>query len=51
LRKGKLRGRFDRSPEQRGEAIANTTLVWLAVGAALLVLAGIVAFLMSRFAN
>jgi len=51
LRKGKLRGRFDRSPEQRGEAIANTTLVWLAVGAALLVLAGIVAFLMSKFAR
>jgi preprotein translocase subunit SecY len=51
LRKGKLRGRFDRSPEQRGEVIANTTLVWLAVGAALLVLAGIVAFFMSRIAN
>lgn len=51
LRKGKLRGRFDRSPEQRGEVIANTTLVWLAVGAALLVLAGIAAFFMGRFAN
>jgi len=51
LRRGKLRGRFDRSPEQMGETIANTTLVWLAVGAALLVLAGIVAFFMSHFAN
>ncbi len=51
LRKGKLRGRFDRSPEQRGEAVANTALVWLATGAAILVLAGIVAFFMSRFAH
>ena len=49
LRKGKLRGRFDRSPEQRGEVIANTTLVWLAVGAALLALAGVVTFLVSQF--
>ncbi len=51
LRKGKLRGRFERSPEQRGESIGNTTLVWLAVGAALIVLAGIVAFFMSKFAR
>src|SRR5204863_7224454 len=48
LRKGKLRGRFDRSPEQRGEAVANNALIFLSVGAALLVLAGIVAFLMSQ---
>ncbi len=51
LRKGKLRGRFERSPEQRGESVGNTTLVWLAVGAAILVLAGVVAFFMGRFAN
>ena len=51
LRKGKLRGRFDRTPEQRGETVANTALVWLAVAAALVVLAGIVAFLMSSFAK
>jgi preprotein translocase subunit SecY len=49
LRKGRLRGRFDRTPDQRGETVANTALVWLAVGAAVLVLAGIVAFLMSHF--
>src|SRR6266404_6517974 len=30
LRKGKLRGRFDRTPAQRGETVANTALVWLA---------------------
>jgi preprotein translocase subunit SecY len=51
LRKGKLRGRFDRSPEQKGESVANTALVWLAVGAALIVLAGIVAFFMSHFVS
>ncbi len=48
LRKGKLRGRFERTPEQRGESIGNTTLVWLAVGAALLVLAGIVAYFLLK---
>lgn len=45
LRKGKLRGRFDRSPEAIAEASDNTTIIWLAVGSALLILAGIVAFL------
>lgn len=45
LRKGKLRGRFDRTPEQRGAAATNTALIWLSVGIALLVLAGIVAFI------
>lgn len=44
LRKGKLRGRFDRNPELRGEAVANQALIFVSVGVALLVLAGIVAF-------
>jgi preprotein translocase subunit SecY len=48
LRKGKLRGRFDRSPEQKGEAVANKALIFLSVGAALLVLAGVVVFLFSQ---
>jgi preprotein translocase subunit SecY len=48
LRKGKLRGRFDRSPEQRGELATNNALIFLSVGAAILVLAGIVAFLISQ---
>jgi preprotein translocase subunit SecY len=51
LRKGKLRGRFDRTPAQRGETVANTALVWLAVGAAVVILAGIAAFLMSSFSR
>ena len=48
LRKGKLRGRFDRTPAQRGETVTNTALIWISVGVALLILAGIVAFLMSQ---
>jgi preprotein translocase subunit SecY len=51
LRKGKLRGRFDRSPEQRGEAVTNKALIILSVGVALLVLAGIVAFLMTQLSR
>jgi preprotein translocase subunit SecY len=47
LRKGKLRGRFDRTPEQRGEAVTNRALIIISVGVALLVLAGIVVFFMS----
>ena len=47
LRKGKLRGRFDRTPEQRGEAVTNRALIIISVGVALLVLAGIVIFFMS----
>ena len=48
LRKGKLRGRFDRSPEARAEASANSTIIWMAVGSALLILAGIVAMIVSK---
>jgi preprotein translocase subunit SecY len=49
LRKGKLRGRFDRTPAQRGEVVTNRALITLSVGVALLVLAGIVIFLMKTF--
>ena len=51
LRKGKLRGRFDRAPEQRNEASANKALILVSVGVALLILAGIVAFLISQIAK
>ncbi len=51
LRKGKLRGRFDRSPQQRGETVANNALIWLSVGVAVLVLAGIVYFLTTQLAK
>lgn len=34
LRKGKLRGRFERTPVGRGEAVAQTARLWLYVGIA-----------------
>jgi preprotein translocase subunit SecY len=48
LRKGKLRGRFDRSPEALAEASTNTTIIWVAMASACLILAGIVAFLIRK---
>jgi len=46
LRKGKMRGRFDRNPNQMGEAATNTALIWVAIAASIVILAGIV-FLMN----
>ena len=37
LRKGKLRGRFERTPGGRGEAVAQTARLWLYVGIAVVV--------------
>ena len=51
LRKGKLRGRFDRTPEQRSETVSNTALIWISVGVALLILGGIVVFLMGQLSK
>jgi preprotein translocase subunit SecY len=48
LRKGKLRGRFDRNPEQVAESGTNAALVWMSVGVACLILAGIVIFLLKQ---
>jgi preprotein translocase subunit SecY len=45
LRKGKLRGRFDRNPEVLAEASSNAVVVWIALAAACIILAGVVAFL------
>lgn len=42
LRKGKMRGRFDRNPNQMGEAAANNALIWLAIVVAVVILAGVV---------
>ncbi|MHA3770296.1 preprotein translocase subunit SecY [Verrucomicrobiota bacterium sgz303538] len=41
LRKGRIRGRFDRTPAGRGEAVQQGALVWLYVGIAALVVAGV----------
>jgi preprotein translocase subunit SecY len=49
LRKGKIRGRsFDRAAYSRGEAAASGTLMWLYVGIAVLVIAGVAIFLYGR---
>jgi preprotein translocase subunit SecY len=49
LRKGKIRGRsFDRASYSRGEAAAHGTLMWLYVGIAVLVIAGVAIFLYGR---
>lgn len=49
LRKGRLRGRFDRSPAARGEAVQQGALLWLYVGIAILLVAGLTIFIAGRF--
>jgi preprotein translocase subunit SecY len=45
LRKGRLRGRFDRSPSGRGEAVQQGALIWAYVGIALLIVSGVTIFI------
>lgn len=49
LRKGKLRGRNDRSPAGRGEAVQQSALVWAYVAIAILVVAAVTLFLAQQF--
>lgn len=49
LRKGKIRGRFDRTPTGRGEAVGQNAMLWLYVGIALLFIAGMAILVASRF--
>jgi preprotein translocase subunit SecY len=48
LRKGRIRGRFDRASYNRGEAPQQGTLMWLYVGIAVLVIGGVAIFLYGR---
>jgi preprotein translocase subunit SecY len=48
LRKGKIRGRFDRTPTGRGEAVQQRNMLWLYVGIALLFIAGMAVFIGGR---
>jgi preprotein translocase subunit SecY len=48
LRKGRIRGRFDRTPAGRGEAVQQGALIWLYVGIAILVVAGMAIFIAGR---
>jgi len=49
LRKGRIRGgRFDRAAYARGDAARSTTLMWLYVGIAIIVIGGVAVFLYGR---
>ncbi|MBA2432652.1 MAG: preprotein translocase subunit SecY [Chthoniobacterales bacterium] len=48
LRKGRIRGRFDRASYNRGEAAPQTTLIWLYVVIAALVIGGVAIFVYGR---
>jgi preprotein translocase subunit SecY len=49
LRKGKLRGRYDRTPTGRGEAVQQGALLWAYVAVALLIVSGMAIFLSKQF--
>jgi len=49
LRKGRIRGRFERTPAGRGEAAKQGQLVWLYVAVAVLFVAGMTIFLANSF--
>jgi preprotein translocase subunit SecY len=51
LRKGRLRGRFDRTPGGKGEAVAQGALVWAYVAVAILVLAGVAVFVAGQLTH
>lgn len=51
LRKGRLRGRFERTPTGRGEAVQQGVLIWAWVGVAILVIAGMSIFVAGHFAK
>ncbi len=41
LRKGRIRGRFERTPMSRGSLVREGALLWMCVGAAILAVAGV----------
>ena len=49
LRKGKIRGRYDRTPTGRGEAVKQNALLWMYVGIAVLIVAVVTIFIAQRF--
>ncbi|MEQ1860521.1 MAG: preprotein translocase subunit SecY [Chthoniobacteraceae bacterium] len=49
LRKGRIRGRFDRTPAGRGEAVQQSALIWLYAAIGALIVAGVAALLATRF--
>jgi preprotein translocase subunit SecY len=51
LRKGRIRGRFDRTPGGRGQAVQQGALIWAYVAIALLVVGGVTVFIASHWAR
>lgn len=49
LRKGRIRGRFERTPAGRGEAAKQSQLIWLYVAVAVLFVAGMAIFIANSF--
>ena len=49
LRKGRIRGRFDRATGGQGEAVQEGAMLWLYVGIAALLVAGLAVFLAGKF--
>ncbi len=49
LRRGKLRGRFDRAGGATGNVVSSTSLIWLYALLAILILVGVTAFLARSF--
>lgn len=49
LRKGRIRGRFERTQSGRGEAVQQGAMLWLYVGIALLFIAGMAILVAGRF--
>jgi preprotein translocase subunit SecY len=45
LRKGRIRGRFDRTPTGRGEAVQQTALIWAYAAIGVLLIVGLAMFL------
>ncbi len=48
LRKGRLRGRYERTPEGRGEVVKQNALLWAYVGIAILIVAGLAVFIAQK---
>jgi preprotein translocase subunit SecY len=48
LRKGRIRGRTDRSPTGRGEAVQQSAMLWLYVAVAVIFVIGLTIFLSGR---
>jgi len=48
LRKGRLRGRYERTPEGHGEVVRQNALIWMYVGIAVLVVAGLAVFISQK---